>query len=255
MSLMAPRFPDYFSRTARAYSRYRPTYPAELFDYLAREAPGCGLAWDCATGSGQSAVPLGERFQRVIATDASVAQLALRQIDDRVVYAAAPADMAPLGDHTVDLVTVSQALHWFATEAFFAEVERVLVPGGLLAAWTYDLLRVDPEVDALLDRYHDDVVGAFWAPQRMHVDGGYEDLPFPFERLAPPDFRMSARWTGKRLAGYFSSWSAVGRYRRERGEDPVPLFERELAPLWADLDTEREVRWRLTLLAGRPAAR
>ena len=251
---MAPRFPDYFSRTAQAYSRYRPSYPDELFDYLAAEAPGRELAWDCATGSGQSAAPLGRRFRTVVATDASVAQLARRETQENVRFAAGAAAAAPLGDHTVDLLTVSQALHWFAGEPFFAEARRVVVPGGLVAAWTYDLLRVEPEIDALLDRYHDDVVGAYWAPERMHVDSGYADLPFPFERLTPPTFGMSGRWTGRRLIGYFSSWSAVGRYRRTRGEDPVPIFERELVQLWPDLDAEREVSWRLTLLVGRGEA-
>lgn len=247
-------FADHFSAAASAYTRYRPSYPDELFDYLAEHAPTRKLAWDCATGSGQAAGPLVQRFRRVLATDASVAQLRRRADSEGAHYASALAEAAPLGDRTVDLVTVSQALHWFAFESFFSEVRRVLVPGGLLAAWTYDLFRVDPEIDALVDRLHNEVVGPFWPPERAYVDSRYETIPFPFERLTPPAFRMSAEWSLDRVIGYLSSWSAVGRYRAARREDPVPLFERELARVWPDRERRRELTWELTVLVGRACA-
>ena len=38
-------------------------------------APARGLAWDCGAGSGQAARDLAQRFARVVATDASRAQL------------------------------------------------------------------------------------------------------------------------------------------------------------------------------------
>jgi hypothetical protein len=53
-SLLSMGFKDHFSRHADDYTRYRPTYPAEFFDWLAQQAPTHALAWDCATGSGQS---------------------------------------------------------------------------------------------------------------------------------------------------------------------------------------------------------
>src|ERR1700690_861605 len=56
--------------------KFRPTYPAALFDWLAGVAPARGLAVDVGTGSGQAAVELGERFARVLAVDPSDAQLA-----------------------------------------------------------------------------------------------------------------------------------------------------------------------------------
>jgi len=56
-------FRDQFSKQAALYSQCRPGYPAELFDYLASIAPGHSVAWDCATGSGQAAVPLARFFR------------------------------------------------------------------------------------------------------------------------------------------------------------------------------------------------
>lgn len=68
-----PSFADHFSTTAAAYSVFRPRYPAALFGWLASVAPNREMAWDCATGSGQAAIELTERFAQVVATDPSVA--------------------------------------------------------------------------------------------------------------------------------------------------------------------------------------
>jgi len=51
-------FKDHFSTLSDGYARYRPTYPAELFQFLASVASAKTVAWDCATGSGQVAVAL-----------------------------------------------------------------------------------------------------------------------------------------------------------------------------------------------------
>jgi uncharacterized protein YhfF len=57
---------------------------------LAADAPRTGLAWDCATGSGQAAVGLAERFARVIATDKSRAQI--EELSGRLAALWGPAD-------------------------------------------------------------------------------------------------------------------------------------------------------------------
>ena len=59
---MAGDFKDLFSERPDAYARYRPSYPAALFAWLAAQAPGTKLAVDVGTGSGQGA---GQGHQRV----------------------------------------------------------------------------------------------------------------------------------------------------------------------------------------------
>jgi hypothetical protein len=49
-------FIDNFSRHSKEYSFSRPTYPDLLFEYLSSITPQKNLAWDCATGNGQSAI-------------------------------------------------------------------------------------------------------------------------------------------------------------------------------------------------------
>jgi ubiquinone/menaquinone biosynthesis C-methylase UbiE len=125
-------FRDHFSGVAASYAAFRPGYPKALFEWLASVAPGREQAWDCACGSGQVSGPLGELFTGVVATDASISQLASASALDHVSFAAASAESAPLIDRSVDLVTVGSALHWFAGDVFFSEVQRVLRPQGVL---------------------------------------------------------------------------------------------------------------------------
>jgi SAM-dependent methyltransferase len=47
-----------------------------------------------------------------------------------VAVLAGTAEALPLADRSVDAVTVAQAFHWFDADAAFAELARVLRPGG-----------------------------------------------------------------------------------------------------------------------------
>jgi trans-aconitate methyltransferase len=66
---------DHFSQQSDAYKIFRPTYPAEVFDWLAQTAPARELAWDCGCGNGQATRDLAKRFERVIGTDIGEKQL------------------------------------------------------------------------------------------------------------------------------------------------------------------------------------
>jgi SAM-dependent methyltransferase len=244
---------DHFSDRAEEYARHRPTYPAALFGWLAEQAPGRRLAWDVATGNGQAALPLAARFDRVVASDASVAQLARAPRSAGPWWLLARAEQAPLAGGSVDLVTVAQALHWLDLPAFYAEARRVARPGGLLAAWLYVLARVCPPVDAILDAFHDEVMGPWWPPRRRHVVSRYQDLPFPFPEVAAPPLLMTCRWTLDRLLDYLGTWSSVMRCRRQTGTDPLPELRSTLLPAWGDPHRERPVAWPLHLRVGRLA--
>lgn len=250
---MTKSFVDHFSVVAEAYAAARPHYPEALFEYLAGLPARRTLAWDCGAGSGQATLALVQRFSRVVATDASIAQVAAAPRHARVGYCAALAEASALASGTIDLVTVAQALHWFDLAAFYAEVRRVLAPGGVLAVWTYGRSELDAEpLDTALRTFYDDVVGPYWPPERQHVERAYRDLAFPFEELAVPAFAMEVWWTLPQLLGYVGTWSAVTRFRRARGEDPLPSLARTLASAWGNADITRRVCWPLHLRIGRP---
>jgi SAM-dependent methyltransferase len=243
---------DYFSEQAEEYARYRPRYPAELFTYLASTTTDRHLAWDCATGSGQVAVPLAAYFDRVVATDISAAQIEHAEIHERVEYRVAPAEASGLGSATVNLVTVSQALHWLDLGAFYREVERVLAPGGVLAVSSYGSASVDdPELSAIFAHFEWTTLGEYWPPRRALVGDKLRELPFPFPELAVPEFRLEARWTLAELVGYTRSWSATARYVARHGRDPTPALEASLREGWGEPDRQRLIRWPFVVRVGR----
>lgn len=244
-------FKDHFSAASPDYARYRPRYPAELFDWLAAQSPTTALAWDVATGSGQAATELAARFDRVVATDASAAQLASAERLPNVEYRCEPAERSSLEAGSADLVAVAQALHWFDHERFFAEASRVLKRGGLLAVWCYEIFETTPAVDALVSRFYHDVIGAYWPPERRWIESGYADLAMPFSRVEAPALALTARWNLDDLVGYLGTWSAVHRYRADRGEDPLPAVRASLARVWGDAAEERPVAWPLKLKVAR----
>lgn len=245
-------FVDRFGSGAAAYAAHRPTYPAALFAWLGGLVGPEARAWDCATGTGQAAVALAEHVAEVIATDASEGQIAQAALHPRVRYAVAPAAHSGLETGSVDLVTVAQALHWFDAEAFGAEVRRVLRPGGLLAVWTYDLVRLGPEVDRLVSGFYRDTVGQDWPPERRHVEEGYANITLPGAPVAAPAFEMTARWTLDDLVGYVGTWSALRAYRERTGTDPLPVLAAHLTAAWGEAET-CVARWPLTVIVRRMA--
>lgn len=248
---MTQPFPDHFSSRSAGYATFRPTYPAELFQWLADQCPGRELAWDCATGNGQAAVGLAAHFRRVVATDASAAQLEHATLLPNVEYRVARAEASDLADQSVDLVTVAQALHWLERPRFFAEVARVVRPGGAMAVWMYNLMSATPALDEVVRRFYRDVVGPYWPGDRVLVDSNYRSIEIPFAELAPPAFRMEAEWPFDRLVGYLRTWSASARYQEARGHDPVGLIEADLARAWGDLGAPRRIQWPLAVRVAR----
>ncbi len=242
-------FKDHFSRQAANYAKFRPGYPQELFDYLERIAPSRELAWDCGTGNGQAAVGLTSVFDRVIATDASEKQIANAQRLDHVEYHVAPAENSGIDSGTLDLIMVAQALHWFDLDRFYAEAERVLKPDGVLAAWAYNLLTIEPAIDELVNRYYYEVVGPFWPPERKLVEH-FADLPFPFHEIESPKFEMTAQWNFEHLVGYLRTWSSTQRFIAARGVDPLEQITDKLRAAWRDPRQTRRVIWPLILRVG-----
>jgi SAM-dependent methyltransferase len=244
------QFKDYFSGHATDYAKYRPHYPAALFEYLASLTTQHERAWDCATGNGQAAFGLAPFFDEIIATDASEAQLKSAPRHEKITYRLATAGRTDIEPASVDLVTVAQALHWFDLAAFYAEVKRVLKPAGALAVWAYNLLEIEPGIDARLREFYDETIGPYWPPERRFIEDGYRSIPFPFRELAPPALRMAASWNLHELAGYLRTWSATKQFIKTRGFDPVTALEGELLPLWGVPESEKQVRWPLAMRIG-----
>jgi len=142
--------------------RYRPPYPAEVFDILVGLIEGgSGTVLDVGCGTGNIARPLVEHVERVDAVDFSrgmIAQgrllpsgdhLCLRWIHGRV-------EDAPL-DPPYALVTAGESVHWMDWNVALPRFREVLRPGGSIALVTHDTLP-DPwsMLGAAIPRYRTD---------------------------------------------------------------------------------------------------
>ena len=244
-------FADHFSRDPVAYAKFRPRYPETLFTWLATLPEQRRLAWDCATGSGQAAVPLSRHFDLVLASDASRGQLRSAERAPRVRYWAGLGEASPLRSRSIDLITVAQAMHWLDPAAFTVEAGRVLSPGGALAVWGYEMLRMDGPVGRAMTRFYTGTVGPYWPPERSIVEEGFRSVSLPILEAISPPLAMEAELTLDALAGYVRTWSAVGRYITAHARDPVEELVEELRPIWGSPEHARTVRWPLAIRAGR----
>ncbi|MFS8063477.1 MAG: class I SAM-dependent methyltransferase [Luteimonas sp.] len=243
-------FQDHFSAVAADYASARPDYPDALFAWIGSIAPGGGQAWEAGCGSGQASRGLAMHFERVFATDPSVAQIAQATAPANVDFAAQPAEHCSLPDTSVDAVCVAQALHWFDRAGFFAECARVLRPQGVLVSWGYQDIDVPPVLatanDALQDAIRD-----FWPSERTLIDEAYAGFEWPFTKIEAPTFDLRAQWDLARLLGYFSSYSASRRCFETTGRDAVAAHAPAIAAAWGDPDTTHAMRWPMFVHARR----
>lgn len=252
---MTAVFKDYFSKQSTDYAKYRPSYPDELFEYLASLTPHHDAAWDCATGNGQVARSLTQWFSSVYATDASEKQIAQAFQHPQINYQVAPAEASGLSDQSVDLITVGQALHWFNVEQFYSEVKRVLKPTGVLAVWCYGLFNLPDASNTVQQEVQSfyDLVEPFWPPERDIVRNQYRTLPFPFQELTPPPFAMTLDWAADNLIGYLITWSATQRFAEAHGWEAIATFADRLKAAWGSPEVRQTVQWPLSFRIGRLA--
>ncbi len=169
-----------------------------------------------------------------------------------VEYRVASSECSGLDKGCADIIVAAQALHWFDLDRFYAEVMRVLKPDGLLAAWSYGVLSVEgDEVNSIVQHFYHDDVGSYWPSERRHVETGYQEIDFPFQRIATPIFNMKVRWNLGQLLGYFRSWSATAKFIKVHDFDPVSRIESKLLAYWGEANQLRTIEWPLAILLGK----
>jgi ubiquinone/menaquinone biosynthesis C-methylase UbiE len=125
-----------FSTRAQNYVRYRPGYPPKVIDLLKAE---CGLTADfmvadVAFGTGIFTRLLLDNGNRVIGVEPNpemrrAGEEFLAQ-HHRFTSVSGTAEATTLPAHSVDIVTVAQAAHWFDPKKAKDEFMRILKPGG-----------------------------------------------------------------------------------------------------------------------------
>jgi SAM-dependent methyltransferase len=240
-----------FGQQAEVYARGRPSYPAALFDWIAQRSPGLGCVLDVATGSGQAARSLVAHFAQVEATDVDANQIAAVEAHPRIRYRVAPAEASGLAHSSVDAVTVATALHWFAIPQFWAEVDRVLRPGGLFCAFVYPLPRVSGALQEQVLEPIYRLIDPFWADGNRLAMAGYSatNTGCPWPVIDTPALDAGGDWSGAQLMAFARTWSAHLRAREAGHLEALEQLE-ALGLALAGADT-LAVSMPLSILAAR----
>ncbi|RKP36300.1 S-adenosyl-L-methionine-dependent methyltransferase [Dimargaris cristalligena] len=276
------------SFNASNYLAFRPTYSPTLAQTIVdyhTQRPGnqLGLAVDLAAGTGQMCNALSPHFDQVYGLDVSTTMLEAAAPLPNVVYAVSPAEGpwdARIAPGSVDLVTISQAVHYFKRPDVWQQIRRMLKPGGTLAIFSYSFMSFPgkPQATRLLwdlglnpAKY-----GDLWDAGRKDVDILYGDWDIPFanvqrlyssaalvsparalpssEQSGAPETFIQRDLTPAQLEAYLHTWSAGKHYvARNPGhttlvEDTVQqMMDGEGCP---NRDQPWAVEWNNVLILG-----
>jgi hypothetical protein len=239
-----------YGKIADRYAKFRPEYPDALFGAVLAHVRSFTTALDCATGTGQAAIKLTPHFHRVLASDSSAGQIEQLPRAKGLHGFVSEAEELPIRDHSVDLVTVAQAVHWFDIERFWQEVARIGADQAVIAIWGYGFFTVSPEVDEIVMRELREPVAPYWGSGNLILLDEYRTISFPFEELPAPRIDISQHWTLDRLLAYLGTWSALNRHEQEHGPGLLPRAKAALQEVWPNGQV-LEVRMPLTLRIGR----
>ncbi|MGA7669719.1 MAG: class I SAM-dependent methyltransferase [Nitrolancea sp.] len=173
--------------------RYRPPYPAEVFEILdGLMVDGPRLVLDAGCGSGDLAIPLARIVERVDAIDLSAAMVKVAQ--DRAQAADLPIHFihAAMEDATLSppyaLVTAAESLHWMEWDKVLPRFRQLLAQGGVLAIvgrveqanpWWPDLLKVIQTHSSNRDFQPYDLVAELEARNLFRLLGRRRTEPVP----------------------------------------------------------------------------
>ncbi|MHC1685167.1 MAG: class I SAM-dependent methyltransferase [Clostridiaceae bacterium] len=239
-----------FNINSQLYSKARPQYPKELYEYLNSISSEHKSAWDCACGNGQVAKDLIKYFDRVFATDISENQIKNALKDDGIEYSLQSSEATSFQDNTFDLICVAQALHWFDYNKFWAEVKRVLKKDGIFAAFGYSWFSIEKEIDLIIKDEVLDKISCYWAPQNKILWDKYHDVDFPFIKLETPNFNMIIEYDLNQLFDYMKSWSATRLCIEENGEDFYVNAYKRVKEVWGNCKEKKKVNMDFCVLIG-----
>src|SRR5690606_12075246 len=94
------------------------------------------------------------------------------------------------------------------------------------------------------------IVGKYWDTERKFIEENYTTIPFPFTEIPAPEFEHSYDWQFDQLIGYLGTWSAVRKFRKTTGIDPIGIIYPELRDKWGG-KLSRKVSFPILLRIGR----
>ncbi len=141
------------------YSRYRPRYPAALFERLRAYLKKDAKVVDLGAGTGLSILSLIEagisaRFVAVERDSGMLKDARAAFPNERVQFIQAAAEQTGLPPKSVDAVVIASAYHWMDRPKVDAEILRILKPGGTVQIIEYQFPKApeEPELNEWIRR-------------------------------------------------------------------------------------------------------
>jgi SAM-dependent methyltransferase len=165
---------------ADLYDAHRPSPPAALLDILqlVAQVERPRLVVDLGAGTGLSTRVWAERADEIVGVEAGASMLdRARAATDaaNIRYVEAFAAETGLPSGKVDIVACAQAFHWMKPAPVLAEATRLLRPGGVFAAYDYDVPPVvQPDVD---DAFSALFAARKGARKRLGIEAGAATWP------------------------------------------------------------------------------
>jgi trans-aconitate methyltransferase len=135
---MPAAFEPKFGQAADEFQRFRPEYPAALFERIVREVPPDrrNCAMDLGAGTGKVTRELVAHFQQVIPVepDPQMAEK-IREQFPGVALRIATAEEFSAPPASADLITIGTAFHWMDGPRVLANAATWLRAGGILAVF------------------------------------------------------------------------------------------------------------------------
>ncbi|AIT10263.1 methyltransferase [Candidatus Francisella endociliophora] len=230
---------------SESYQKARPSIPVEILNYLKGHISASQNAWDCGTGNGQTAIKLAEFIDNIHATDISATQLSKAFKHNNIKYFEADESNSMFDDNCVDLITVSQAAHWFDMSKFERECLRVLKPKGIVAIWTYHQdIQVNGKVEIIYQNFYK-TIRPYFPEGRKHIDNYYKDININLPKLESPQFKQTKEMDFNSFIEYLKSFSAYAEYIKKHNKCPIIELEfyDKFKDAWGETSTIYTVTW------------
>jgi len=233
------------SQEANNYDQSRPDYPFKVVEialaYLREMYDGpLTMALDIGCGTGKSTEHLISLFDNVVGCDPSSAMLEearknyVTKGNVKFIQASAE-DLSMFPSNSMQLIFASRCIHYFDHKKFFAEVDRLLVPNGVLVYYTLQFEELHHPtkplqfLTSLYDEYLENWIGDYWS-QPKHLPPGFKfqarnRKQYYLDILQPPypdskkteTFKIERLLTLQTIRNLLLSYSATINYKDTHG--------------------------------------
>lgn len=248
LSTTEKTFSSYNSAQGSAYSEVRRDYHPNLYKFVLDQHTSTGgqldRLVDVGCGPGLAARALGPHFTSVIGLDPSEGMIAtarslggVTSTSEPIRYERATAEeLGGVEDSSVDLITSSNAAHWFDMAGFWPAAARVLKPGGTVVLWTSGEIRAHPSmpnsaaIQAAIEKHQDGPLMPYYVAGNLLPRNRYRGILLPWTLPEPVEAFDESAFIRK-------EWDSGEDFHVGESEADLDTFEKLMA------SGSAQVRW------------